>query len=252
MARQPIVHLPSPSAEAKSAGFDPREVDAAAGTNTEFMVAKTERTKSIINTATRGDEEKQAIATPWAFIDALGYRFGTPVDWDLAADADNKKVRTSAWFGPGSAFGENALVQDWSTIDAKLAYLNPPFGNIKPWAHKVVDCRWLTRWTVMLVPASYSTDWFLELRGKVVQDAIPRIQFEGATHLYPKDLTLIVSGFGMVGAGYWDWRASYVQSCRERGVEPDPVHLKGVTRLPLEPVLPDFNWTADPFYRPQA
>ncbi len=222
--------------------------------------------KSIINTATRGDEEKQAIATPWAFIHALEQRFGVPVDFDLAADPNTAKA--SAWFGEqrNQPFVDS-LESDWSTLvtianrdepgvtrfaPAKLAYLNPPFAHIKPWAHKVVDCRWLTRWTVMLVPASYSTDWFIELRGKVVQDAIPRIQFESASHLYPKDLSLIVAGFGMVGAGYWDWRASYVQYCTARSIEPDPVHLKGVARFPVEPVLPDFNWTPDPFYKPQA
>ncbi len=56
----------------------------------------------------------------------------------------------------------------------------------------------------------------------------------------------------MVGAGYWDWRASYVQYCRALALEPDPTHLKGVRRFPFEPVLPDFNWTTDPFYKPQA
>lgn len=217
--------------------------------------------KSIINTATRGDEEKQSIATPWAFIHALEQRFGTPVDFDLAADETNAKA--PQWFGGDLASdGVDALTQDWSDlwyrhpagdlVPCRLAYLNPPFAHIKPWALKVVDCRWLKRWTVMLVPASYSTDWWLELRGKVVLDAIPRIQFEGATHLYPKDLALVVAGFGMVGAGYWDWRASYLQYCTERAIEPDPVHLKGLSRFPTEPVLPDFNWTPDPFYKPQA
>ena len=221
--------------------------------------------KSIINTATRGDEEKQSIATPWAFIHALGHRFGTPVDFDLAAEpATSKAVPLAPHFTNYAnhfTVEVDALAQDWERLEvprgrdmvrAQLAFLNPPFANIGPWARKVADCRWLTRWTVMLAPASYSTDWFLELRGKVVLDAIPRIQFEGATHLYPKDLVLVVAGFGMVGAGYWDWRASYLTSCRARGVEPEPVHLKGLSRFPLEPVLPDFNWTTDPFYKPQA
>lgn len=212
------------------------------------------KSKSIINTATRGDEDKQAIATPWAFIHALEQRFGVPVDFDLAAADDTKKVGTSAWFGPGSAFGEDALVADWLLPDTKLAYLNPPYANIGPWARKVVDCRWLKRFTVMLVPASYSTDWFLQLDGKVVRDAIPRIQFEGATHLYPKDLTLVVAGFGLVGAGYWDWRVSYLQYCSDRRIEPEKIHTKGVTKLPTivaagGPRLPDFNWTPDPFYK---
>jgi phage N-6-adenine-methyltransferase len=216
------------------------------------------RSKSIINTATRGDEEKQRIATPWAFIHALEQRFGVPVDFDLAADVGNTKA------GLFYTAEDDALKQDWSTLQpsnrfreehpdvtywrpSKLAYLNPPFANIKPWARKLAECRWLRRWTVMLVPASFSTDWFLELEDQLHRDAIPRIQFEGNDHLYPKDLALCVAGFGMTGDGYWDWRVSYAQYFRERGFEPDPVHMKGVSRLPAKSVFPDYGWTPSPF-----
>ncbi len=222
--------------------------------------------RSIINTATRGDAEKQRIATPRAFIHALEQRFGVPVDFDLAADSGNAKA--TSFFD----LETNALKQDWSNLnatvpvagilgartrgqDAKLAFLNPPYAHIKPWAlgprgnaaAGMMACRWLTRWTVMLVPSSHSTDWFLELRGKVQIDAIPRIQFEGATHLYPKDLCLVVAGFGVCGDGYWDWRASYLQWCRERRQAPDPVHLKGLKRFPEADVLPDYAWSPSPF-----
>ncbi|UOF77284.1 DNA N-6-adenine-methyltransferase [Caudoviricetes sp.] len=217
--------------------------------------------RSIINTATRGDEAKQSIATPWALIHALERRFGVPVDFDLCATDDNKKVRTSAWFGPGSAVGDNALMQDWSSLGAtKLAFANVPFGHIKPWAlgprfntkAGLLACRWLPRWTVMLAPASHSTDWFLELKGKVQIDAIPRLQFETQTHLFPKDLAIFVAGFGVSGSGYWDWRASYLQHCRERDVTPDPVHMKGLKRFPEAAVLPDYSWTPSPFREPAA
>ncbi len=224
--------------------------------------AKAKPPKSIINTATRGDEEKQRIATPWPFIHALEQRFGVPVDFDLAAEEDTSKA--GCFYFDEEA---DALKQDWSDLvlggkprplRSKLAYLNPPFANISPWALGPKDnsaaglasCRWLKRWTVMLVPASYSTDWFLELRGLVLLDAIPRIMFEGATWLYPKDLVLCVAGFGVTGMGYWDWRVSYWQYCLERGLEPEPRHLKGIRRLPIAPVLPDLNWTPDPFVKP--
>ncbi len=227
--------------------------------------------RSIINTATRGDEEKQRIATPWAFIHALEQRFGVPVDFDLAAEAETSKAvpLEPPFDKPPFVNGKNhfneaddALKQSWELLEvprgrdmvlSQLAYCNPPFAHIRPWAlnpGKLADCRWLKRWTVMLVPASYSTDWFLELRGKVQLDAIPRIQFEGATHLYPKDLVLCVAGFGVAGAGYWDWRVSYWQYCVDRKLEPDPRHLKGLKRIPSTPVLPDFNWTPDPFFKP--
>lgn len=198
--------------------------------------------KSIINTATRGDAAKQSIATPWAFIHALRQRFGVPVDFDLAASETNTKA--DEFFDQDS----NALKRDWSQLPGvQLAFVNPPFGHIKPWARKIAECRWLTRWTVMLVPASASTDWYLELKGKVQIDSIPRIQFEGATHLYPKDLCLVVAGFGVVGDGYWDWRASYLQWCRAHNETPEPQHMKGLKRFPTETVLPDYAWTPSPF-----
>lgn len=218
--------------------------------------------RSIINTATRGDEAKQSIATPRAFIVALEQRFGSPVDFDLAATAENAKA--PAYFTKE----DDSLKRDWSRlvatktrggatkqVRARLAFLNPPFGNIKPWALGPKDnpaagmlaCRWLPRWTVMLVPSSHSTDWFLELRGKVQIDAIPRIQFEAATHLYPKDLCLVVAGFGVTGSGYWDWRASYLQWCRAHKQTPEVAHMKGLKRFPSGGVLPDYAWTPSPF-----
>jgi phage N-6-adenine-methyltransferase len=208
--------------------------------------------KSIINTTTRGDQAKQSIATPWAFIHALEQRFGTPVDFDLAASAENAKA-SRYWTQE-----DNALQRDWSCLrSSRLAFLNPPFANIKPWAlgptkprnpaAGMLACRWLQRWTVMLVPSSYSTDWFLGLKGHVLIDSIPRVQFEGATHLYPKDLCLVVAGYGVTGAGYWDWRVSYLQSCRARGTDPELAHTRGMQRSVPGDVLPDLHWTPSPF-----
>ncbi len=235
-------------------GADLRELGGGLKTqpvHVQLKAAVARAKKSIINTATRGDEDKQRIATPWAFIHALEQRFGIPVDFDLAADEDNRKA-VAYWSESDNALAPSS---DWSLVGGgslRLVFLNPPFANIKPWSLKLAECRWLPRWTVMLVPASYSTDWFLELRGKVLLDAVPRIQFEGAPTLYPKDLVLCVAGFGVTGMGYWDWRASYLQRCRAHGQEPDPVHLKGLKRFPVDPVLPDFNWTPDPFWKPQS
>lgn len=217
--------------------------------------------KSIINTATRGDEDKQRIATPWAFIHALEQRFGTPVDFDLAAEEHNNKALGDYW-----SSDIDALKQDWSDIwkrhpagdlvPVRLAYLNPPFAHIKPWAREVAKCRWLPRWTVMLVPASYSTDWFLELAEEVQRCAIPRMQFEGNDKVYPKDLALIVAGFGICGDGYWDWRVSYLQWCAVRGVSPDPVHARGCSALlkagSALGCLPDYLNSLDPFAEPHA
>lgn len=200
-------------------------------------------TQSIINTSTRSDAAAQATGTPWEFIHALGARFGTPVDFDLAASPANAKAP--------SFFTEedDALLQVWRVLQqgdksqtyAKLAYLNPPFSNIRPWARKVAECSHLSRWTVMLVPHSASSRWYLEeLVGRVHIDAIPRLRFEGHDTIYPKDLCLVVAGFGMTGTGYWDWQADFGRHCAER-VLPLPKGYKPGVRADL------YN-TPDPFY----
>lgn len=209
--------------------------------------------RSIINTNTKADAVAQSTGTPWEFIHALEYRFGTPVDFDLAADASNAKA-------PGHFDADiDALKQDWSRLTAaklvavneafnkwqdvgpaKLAYLNPPFANIKPWARKVAECSHLPRWTVMLVPHSRSCKWMHEeLLGKVIVDAIPRLQFLGHPTLYPKDLCLVVAGFGVTGGGYWDWNVDYGKWLASRGL---------VTPKGWKPgVRADLYNTVDPF-----
>jgi phage N-6-adenine-methyltransferase len=181
--------------------------------------------KSIINTDTKTDADAQATGTPWEFIHALEHRFGVPVDFDLAASAANAKA--PAFFTEA----DNSLAQNWSTLErrvdtgsewakagpARLAFLNPPFASIKPWAMKVADCSHLSRWTVMLVPHSRSCKWMHEqLLGRTIVDAIPRLQFLGHPTLYPKDLCLVVAGFGVVGGGYWDWPVDYGNWCASR------------------------------------
>jgi hypothetical protein len=213
--------------------------------------------RSIINTATRGDAAKQGIATPWAFVRALEQRFGVAVDFDLAATPETSKAAPLPAGHANHFTAEiNALKQDWSRIEVprgrdmvrtRLRFLNPPFGHIKPWAHKLAECRWLTTWTIMLAPSSYDADWFQHLKRKVQIDAIPRIQFEGATQLYPKGLAVFIAGFGVCGEGDWDWRVSYAQWCRERGEVPEPAHAKGLKRFPQAAVLPDYSWTPSPF-----
>lgn len=210
---------------------------------------------SIINTATKTDAKAQATGTPWQFIHALEQRFGTAVDFDLAASPENAKA--PSFF----TAEDDALKQDWSLImrhrqyvvnaavtewredgPARLAYLNPPFANIRPWACKVAECSHLPRWTVMLVPHSRSCKWMHEeLLGKVAVDAIPRMQFIGHPTLYPKDLCLVVAGFGVVGGGYWDWEVDYGRYRASR-VLATPKNWKPGVRADL------FN-TVDPFFR---
>lgn len=148
----------------------------------------------------------QTWATPPEFIAAVERRYG-PIGFDLAASGKNTKAR--AWFDEA----QDSLKQDWSKIRTvngyavRVAWLNPPFENIEPWARKCVTVRDLARWTLMLVPASMGSLWWArQVLGKAQADGIPRIKFVGAKDAYPKDLALCAYGYGVAGAGFWDWR----------------------------------------------
>lgn len=160
---------------------------------------------------------KQDYGTCPEFLKAIGAQFGV-IDLDLACRADNA---VAPW-----AITEDmdSLAQDWSrpsiiefksSIVTERAYVpgvrfcNPPFGNIEPWAAKLETCRWLQCWTLMLVPYSASSQWFVNhVMGKLMVYGIPRITFVGTTAPYPKDLCLIAAGYGANGQAFWDWRKS--------------------------------------------
>ena len=145
----------------------------------------------------------QCWRTPPEFLDAVRRRFGS-IDFDLAATEGHAVTgHTELSFTPE----EDSLAQDWKKVVVPVRFLNPPFANIAPWARKVWECRFLPRWTLMLVPASMGSKWWATyVLGQSMTLGVPRMQFVGADHLYPKDLVLICSGFGVHGTGYWDWR----------------------------------------------
>ncbi len=117
--------------------------------------------------------------------------------------------------------GFDSLAQDWadpmyfdreanvteSGAEIRVAFCNPPFADIDPWAEKLAGCRMLPRWTLMLVPASMGSGWWeRHVLGKTMAWGIQRMAFAGESSMYPKDLALIGAGFGVVGHGFWRWR----------------------------------------------
>lgn len=149
---------------------------------------------------------KQNYRTPPAFLHAVQAQFGEIII-DLAADGPNVCER---WFGPGSPLGEDAFAEDWFVQvplgGRHIAYLNPPFGHIKPWAQKCIaeaanGCR-----IVMLTPYSCGERQQLVAPHSMTLGIRPRLQFVGTDHLYPKDLCVTLFGFGMMGMGAWRWR----------------------------------------------
>lgn len=163
---------------------------------------------------------KQDYRTPEPFLDAVARQFGR-IDLDLACRTDNMVAPRGICHDKEL----DALAQDWTdpmywdrdgNVIASgerigVAFCNPEFGNIRPWAAKVAACRWLPRWTLLLVPASMGSAWWADhVLGQTMAFGVPRLAFCGddgkPLDLYPKDLALIASGYGVTGSGYWDWR----------------------------------------------
>lgn len=145
---------------------------------------------------------KQDYGTPPEFIRAIERRFGL-IDCDLAARSDNTVA--PKFYTPE----QDSLIQPWAAHHPTgNLFLNPPFAHIEPWAAKcAAQCLNRQGWILMLVPASVGSLWFhRHVRNDAHWDGIPRMQFVGADHLYPKDLMLCAFGYGVRGNGYWDWR----------------------------------------------
>lgn len=149
---------------------------------------------------------EQIVCTPPEFIEAVTKRFGG-IGWDLAALAENSVMRNTnraAYFGPDHANEENrdSLKVSWGS--AALQWLNPPFGNIAPWAEKAASCG--SR-VAMLVPASVGSNWFRDhVHGKAFVLALsPRLKFVGHASSFPKDLMLCIYGLGVHGFDVWRW-----------------------------------------------
>jgi phage N-6-adenine-methyltransferase len=142
-------------------------------------------------------KSRQDFATPSDFREAVVKRFGRP-DWDLAADDKN-------WFCP-EYFDEeqDSLKLNWHTLNRRLLWLNPPFGDITPWAKKCAEESTRGALILFLTPASVGANWFSEhVHNKArVYFLSPRLSFDGKNP-FPKDCMLSVYG---LPAGYECWR----------------------------------------------
>ncbi len=146
---------------------------------------------------------KQDYGTPWEFIHACEDRFGG-IACDLAASKENTK-------GPTYYTREvNTLIQPWAKDHPTgTLWLNPEFADISPYAEKCAAESLERRGLIlMLTPASIGACWFASHvnRKAVVLGLSPRLQFEGTTEPYPKDLCLSVYGYGLSGFDTWRWK----------------------------------------------
>jgi phage N-6-adenine-methyltransferase len=136
-------------------------------------------------------------ATPWAFIAAVEHKFG-PLRVDLAASPGNAK----APFYYTEAF--NSLEQPWHDLMGNL-WINPPFGDIKPWAMKCAAEAQSGAKILLLVPASVGANWFGDYvhNRAQVHFLSPRLSFDGK-NAYPKDLIIAAYGWPP-GYEVWKW-----------------------------------------------
>src|SRR6516164_9544767 len=118
---------------------------------------------------------KQDYCTPRNFFDSVEKRFGL-MDFDLSASRDNTLV-------PGKYYSlkQNSLKQDWMKLEGNL-WLNPPFGDLEPWARKCA-CSFTRKNVIFLLsPASVGSNWFRECvasSAKLVLFLSPRLCFDG-------------------------------------------------------------------------
>lgn len=130
------------------------------------------------------------IWTPQVFIDAVERKFGR-LWWDLAAEAHSTKA--PQWIGPET----DSLVQPWYELIG-LLWLNPPFGNITPWALKCAAEKEQGAEILLLVPrsgANWYWNWvepFADVYdvGRIAFDNCFNKRGELVTTPYPKDLIL--------------------------------------------------------------
>lgn len=155
--------------------------------------------------------------TPPALFDAVEGSFGQR--WvDMAATAENSLCQ--AFVGPGSALGNNALVEDWEYLWRTLGPLwcNPPYSQplLAQFVYRFLGARVDA---VMLVPASVETKWFQDVMTSgqchevwFIRQRVPYVRPEtgkAAGAMFPSCL-LVKTGSRMKRrqpyVDYWTWK----------------------------------------------
>jgi phage N-6-adenine-methyltransferase len=165
------------------------------------VIEETARVRSM--PVQKPGKSKQDYGTPLEFIRAVEARFG-PLVCDLAASAENAKAPLYC------DIERDSLTVSWSTEHPTgNLWLNPEFADIDPWAAKCAEESTKRHGLILLLtPASVGSNWFAKHvnRKAMVLGLSPRLQFEGTTAPYPKDLMLSVFGMGLSGFDCWRWK----------------------------------------------
>lgn len=148
-------------------------------------------------------KSNQGYGTPPEFIRACEAHFHRRVEFDLAANEANTKA--TRFFSEA----DDALTEHWTCLvsAAGVCWLNPPFGDVAPWAKKCAKEASRGVPILLLTPASVGANWFRDhIHGKAAVHALNgRIQFVGATDPYPKDCLVSAYNLGAPGFTVWSW-----------------------------------------------
>ncbi len=149
-------------------------------------------------------ESKQDYQTPDDLLAALTNRYG-PLEIDLAAREDNKVAPVCI------TPEQDSLITPWPKDI--LAFLNPPFSDIKPWAKK---CSEAGARVIMLTPASVGSEWFAKycfqkanviiLRPRFAFKGMPPNPKTGKVDPYPKDCMITTWNIEMPGFELWRFK----------------------------------------------
>ena len=162
-------------------------------------------------------ESEQNVGTPWRFVHAVHRLLCIPsFAVDLASSDELSKGIVCV------TEQEDTFKTDWAAFTnwQRWGFLNPPFGNIEPFAKKAWEDSRRGACLVMLVPAAVGSTWWHEwVSGKGYTIILRnRMAFIGHTQSYPKDLALIVyAPFLAGGMRYWSWIADEPKKEKTRG-----------------------------------
>ncbi len=146
-------------------------------------------------------KSRQDYETPRSLLDPIEKRFGK-ITIDLSARNDNAKAPN--WITPE----EDSLKTDWAPRIGLngLAWLNPPFGKIGPWAKRCAEYGQVGYKILFLTPlttANWCTEWIKPYAR--ILGLSPRVTFVGESQGYIKDLQIACFGFGATGFEYWNY-----------------------------------------------
>lgn len=155
---------------------------------------------------------KQDFATPAVFLEPTKKLLGIErFTIDLAADASNAKADLFI------TKERDALTVDWAAelagVGGGWGWLNPEFGDIRPWAKKCYETKLAGGSVAFLVPAGVGSNWFRDYvhRKAFVLALNGRIPFmpDKPKWGYPKDCILsLFSPLIPAGFDVWTWKDS--------------------------------------------